>query len=608
MNLWRNVMVACVLAAAPGGVTVSGQNAGCALSVSPTSLEVGEIAEASIVCRNTDVPGLPQLAAPNGLSVQALGSTPSQSSMTQIVNGRRYSERTYTYRLRVIAEQAGKYTLGPFRILAGGSTYATEPVSITVRQATVDPTPRGDRIAFVQLHVEPRTVYVTQNITAVLTLGIRQVEIGGRTFEFDLLRDVLDQRSSQFGVFGDPADRTIQSSQQVIVDTTGAAHRYEIFRITKQIRAEEVGDLVIGPVFVRINYPTQLRRSFWGGFEPTAAEGHSARAGTMTVTVKSPPEEGRPASFTGAIGRYVFDVAARPTEVQKGEPITIAARIRGAPLDGVAGPSFSVQAELGGRFDFSADEPIGETEGGARVFRKAVFPKQIGEQTLPRLEWTYFDPSAERYVTLASEPIPIVVNPPSAPTTVVPMAGLVPGAEPDQSTRLTLLSGGLSPNIVDPHALLANQAITLKPLSVVAIAGPPVAWLFVLFLVQHRNRLASDPQYARRRRARREALARIELAGRNGRSSDRWSLLASAVTGYVAARFGCPGASLTSAEVRETLATNGVDHETSEAIVRFLESCDAARYTPSGSSGDGVSDAGGQVRRWIDHLEKHVPS
>jgi hypothetical protein len=591
-----------------GAGMVHAQDAGCALNVGTTALEVGEVADATLVCRNTGEPELPQLTVPEGVSLQAISATPSQRSLTQIVNGQRYAEKTFSFQLRLTALQPGTYRLGPIAVQAGGKTFLTLPVTITARAQKVDNAPRGDRIVFVEIGVEPSSLYLTQSLSAELTLGIRKVQINGREFELDLLRDVLDQRSSQFSVFGDPADRTMTTTGQTILDSTGTPHRYEIFRIKKRIRVDEVGELNIGPVFAKVNYPTQLRRSFWGGFEVAAAATHTARAAAVTVAVKPPPEQGRPPTFAGAIGRYAFDVSAKPTEVELGQPITLSMRIRGAPLEGLAGPYLSVAAGLAGRFDYTADEPIGETEGGARVFRKAVFPRQIGDQTIPPIAWSYFDPRAERYVTLNSEPIPIVVNPSTSSPDFVGIASGGDLSARDRQTKLTILQGGISPNVVNSDRLLGNHAVAFGPAWGATVVAGPIAWFATALLVRHRHRLSKDAGYARRRRAFRRATARIQLARRNEAPKEQMALLASAVTGYVADRFGRPGASLTTEEVGTALSEHKVYDETRRSIEDFLRAADAARYASvSGAPGD-FADADRRVRGWLRQLEAHRTS
>jgi hypothetical protein len=318
--------------------------------------------------------------------------------------------------------------------------------------------------------------------------------------------------------------------------------------------------------------------------------------------VKGPPEVGRPADFTGAIGNYTMRVSAKPVRVEQNQPITLAIAVGGSPVSGVAGPDLSQQAELTSRFEFVKDELLGELEGGAKVFRRAIFPKQQGEQTIPPITWSYFDPRRERYVSLTSEPIGLAVDPPSASTTTV---ALINDAQTDpELTTLTVLAGGISPNYVDPMLALADHSFTFTRPFLAALVMPPVAWAFVALGVRHRVRVRTDTGFARRRKARRHARSLMSRAMRNGDPALRLNGLAGAVTSYLSDHFDLPPGQLTPNEVRCLLHANSPDAELADEICRFLETCDAARYAPSSLGDVSATETVTRIRGWIKRIER----
>ena len=343
----------------------------------------------------------------DGLDLKLLNLNPMSSSFTQIINGRASHRTTYTYTMSLTALKEGVYTLGPISVVADGTTYKTEPVTIHVRKTDTTSTPKGDRFIFTEIGVEPRSLYLTETYVAKLTIGIREVQIGRRVYKVDWLR-TLANNQSQLSVFRDADWSQGESS---LTDSRGMRHQYNMFYATKAVRAEEVGAASVGPVFLKIDYPTEVRSVFLGRSEITQSQRETARADAVTVQVKGPPEEDRPSNYTGAIGRFTMSVTAKPTRVEQGQPVTLSVAIRGAPLEGVAGPDLARHPELASRFDYTADELVGDREGNAKVFRRAIFPKQIGEQTIPSISWSYFDPRRKRYFTLTSNPISINVDP-----------------------------------------------------------------------------------------------------------------------------------------------------------------------------------------------------
>jgi hypothetical protein len=577
---------------------VAAQLAGVELQLETRTLELGEAVSVQLVCTNTGMPSTPEAAVPDGLELKLLNPNPSSSSFTQIINGRTTRRSTYTYTMSLTALKEGTYTLGPISVVADGTTFRTEPVTIVVRKTETDGAMQGDRFIFAEIDVHPRSLYVTETYTATLTIGIRKVRIGGRQLNIDLLGQVLDQGRSQLSVFpgGD-----VRRSTRTLPDSSGERHAYELFTVPRQIRAEEVGETLVGPVFLKANYPTSVRRGFFGGYQVTSSRRETARADAIAVDVKGPPEEGRPGDYTGALGRFTMDVSAKPTRVEQGQPVTLSVAIRGAPLEGVAGPDLAAHPELASRFDYTTDELVGDREGNAKVFRRAIFPRQVGDQTIPPISWSYFDPREERYVTLTSDPISISVDPPAPTTTTITTIG-EPQAERGD-TKLTVLTGGIQPNFVDPDAVLAHQSFTLTMPWVVALVASPLLWLAATLANRHRARLRRDPGWARRRGARRAAHAAIGRALQAGQPATCLHGLYEALTGYLSDRFDLPSATLTPGEVRGLLAERGVDEAVARDVVAFLEACDAARYAP-GAGGDlSVPKAAAKVRAWVRRFE-----
>lgn len=582
-----------------GTSSLHAQAPGVVLKIGTAVLEVGEVVDVRVVCTNTGRPGVPEAVVPEGLELKLLNPTPSFNSRTRIINGRRSSQTTYTFQMQLAAMKAGIYTLGPITVKGDKRQYQTKPVRIVVRDAQIVSIPRGDSFVYTEMNVSPQSMYVTESYRATLTIGIRKVEIGGRNYDLNLLRDVLDGRSSQLSVF---ADGTASQSEAWLTDSAGIRHRYAIFRVTKQLRAEAVGDLRVGPIFLKLNYPTALRRGFFGRYEITRRRRETARADAIIIQVKAPPMEGRPNDYTGAIGRYSMKVSAKPTRVEQGQPITLAMAIRGNPLDGIAGPNLTANPKLISRFDFSGDELLGDIEAGAKVFRSAIFPKQTGEQTVPALSWSFFDPRRERYVTLTSDPIEITVEQAAAGST--PLTANDTPKPKNQHTTLTLLQGGISPNFTNPDLVLADRSFVLSLPWLTSLVAAPVFWALLTLTSRHRARLRGDVNFARRRKAYRRADLRINHALRNAEAGSALHGMAEALTGYVADRYGLGTGALTPADVRCLLADNGLDDTLTGEITDFLEVCDAAKYTPIGDQALPPQQAAGRVRRWIKQIER----
>lgn len=597
----RAVTIAFMTAAVWGGAVPAPTFAqvGCSLNLDQRVLELGEMVRVELVCVNTPYPSAPETTVPQGLQLRLTSATPSQRSQTSIINGRVSRESRYTFSLQLTGTREGTYTLGPIMVKTGDTTYPTDPIRIVVRRTEVASGADGDRRVFVEVTVEPTSLYVTQTYEATLVIGVRKVRIGDRNYDVDMLRQVLNLGASQLSVFSGGQAR---QSERILIDANDDRHRYVIYRVTQRVRADEIGSTRVGPVFIKARYPTAVRRNVFGRVEFSRTENEIARADAVTVTVKGPPVEGRPDSFTGAIGRYLFDATVRPTRCAQGDPVTLTITIRGGPLEGVAGPDLTIHPELASRFDFTNDELVGDLEGGAKTFRRAIFPKQAGDQTVPPIEWSYFDPSAERYVTLLSQPIAIAVDQ-RAPGSETSVRLLVPGPVEANEPTLTVVSDGLSANYVDPAFVLADRGFSItSPSALVALVLSPLFCAIVTLTSRHRARLRGDTGYARRRQARIRSDAIVRRALSHDSPAVQWSLLGQALTCFVSDWFNLPSGTLTPIEARAALAANGVDESLADEIAEFLSTCDAIQYAPGQAGGATVTEISERVQSWIKRI------
>ncbi|MEK6675213.1 MAG: BatD family protein [Planctomycetota bacterium] len=577
------------------------QTAGRAeLRFDTVSLEVGESIVGQLIFTNSGVPRAPALSAPDGLELSLLSTTPSFNQSIQMSGTRRVDLTQYTFGIRLTGKKAGKYALGPFTLDCEGSSLTTRPLEVSVRNVVPTSESNGDKLVYAEIQVQPTRIFVTQSYSATLMIGVRKVEIAGRVHEVDnFLNTILDGRSTQLANF---AGKRYTESDISLPDSKGVRHSYKLYKIQTDVRAEDVGEVAIGPVFLRVNYPLSLQRGVFGGTELGETKSLSVRAEGPRVTILGPPEEGRPGDFSGAIGQYTLHVSAKPDHVVQGQPVTLSVGIRGNPLDGLAAPNLTTQPELASRFDFTPEEPGSDIEAGAKVFRKAIFPKQHGEQTVPPLTWTFFDPRQEKYVTLRSEPIPISVAPASESHELSGSDSTA--ANGPSAITLKVLSGGLSPNHVDVQSALASQAVLSTTNTVVPLTIAPLIWLAITLTTKHRARLREDVTWARRRNARRNAERRIRSASREASTKESIGALGDAAIGYIADRFNLPAGTLTPSEAKTVLENHGVHAEIVQEILGFLERCDAARFAPSSLDSLSVVDLSARVRKWVDRIEK----
>jgi hypothetical protein len=149
--------------------------------------------------------------------------------------------------------------------------------------------------------------------------------------------------------------------------------------------------------------------------------------------VKPLPSEGRPKSFSGAVGQFKFTAEGSPANVKIGDPVTMKLTLTGrGNFDRVEAPplldpdgwhAYPPSAKFQSHDEVSLS--------GTKTFELAVVPEKAHPR-MPQFEFSYFDPTTEKYVALTTDPQPLRVEgappPPPAPV-VAPTAAEAPPAD-----------------------------------------------------------------------------------------------------------------------------------------------------------------------------------
>lgn len=269
-----------------------------------------------------------------------------------------------------------------------------------------------------------------------------------------------------------------------------------------KIGEEEVKDYVQGGFSVReINQTIQATKPGIFSFEGAAVEGRAysvdssgrrsydpvalhSETPSLKIEVKPLPTQDKPPSFTGAVGKYTFQVKLNsPKEMNVGDKISLGINI-GGPADTIANvqlPELCCLPGMSGLFKLSDLPPSSVVKDNVKQFTVEMRPLSSNAKEIPGLEFSYFDPDAQQFKTVKSEPIPITVH--EIPTTESPTA-------PSSSSEA-------APKPVSPKAIEigSNYQLTESDLENRLFGGYSVYWLIpfgiALILLERNLRQAS---------------------------------------------------------------------------------------------------------------------
>jgi hypothetical protein len=193
-----------------------------------------------------------------------------------------------------------------------------------------------------------------------------------------------------------------------------------LFALDAVLVARSPGTLSLPGARLRYAYASAFTEDFVNGRVPSDRKDAFVVARAVDVTVKPLPEEGRPASFGGAVGRFTLEASADRTELAVGDSLSLTLRLEGdGDLATCEPPHLSA---LGG---FDVRGMLDDRGHAVRTIVLDLAPThageaaQLGKREIPALSFAFFDPAPPgSYRTVESAPIALRVS--GAPRKDVP--------------------------------------------------------------------------------------------------------------------------------------------------------------------------------------------
>ena len=349
-----------------------------------------------------------------GCSVSYLGMSPMVSSRTTIINGRISESRdvTFVYRYELKPKQAGRYNVPAITVTQGSDVGRSRPSRF---DASAIRTTKDLMIELEWPEHSPRvgeTLPVYLNVlTQVPPTSLRIQDIQIPVFaDTDLLHIVAPPAEGR-SVLGLEAGSGRWDFPYSIQEVTVDRRPFYRLRVESQVTFQKAGTLSAEGASITAKMPTG--RVGRGVFAETRYEMFQAYDDDIRVQIRPLPLQGRPKTFAGAVGEaFNIEVTAETTVIQVGEPVPVELVIRGkGQLEGLQLPDL-IQAGLSpDSFKVLDEQPVGElTEDGGKRFTVPIQVLSVQVRELPALEFSYFDPSEERYVRARSKPIALAVE------------------------------------------------------------------------------------------------------------------------------------------------------------------------------------------------------
>jgi hypothetical protein len=528
----------------------------------------------------------------------------SSSGITMLGGGPPQVRRQITFSYTLISRKAGHLTIPAISVVVDGQTLTTKPHRLRVRELPKSPSPGdqesgspdtgGTDLLLAEITCAQSKLFVGQRAQFTLTIWVKAARYRGSPLRRSNMWRFLTGR---LGAFEQAQVRAGSARRQLADGSTGLYYVYElpIEFVVKQPGPPSFSDVAVG-----LNYPTRFSSDIFGDLRVIDQRTVPRMRPAINVPDVQPlPTEGRPPSFSGAVGQFEISTFATPTNVRVGDPIKLVIDITGELIEALPGPDLTAIPELVDNFRVPTEELAGSVSGNRKRFTQTIRAKHAEVKYIPPIEFAYFDPQSEQYVVTRSEPIPVLVSAVEQ-LDAADLTAITPETTHEPSNAIETRDG-LRGNRPHEGELLATvRPVTLTQTALTTLL-PPVGFGFIWGLMRL-NRARQDQRGRRRRSALRNAERRIHAAAtRDLPPGEFHSAIQAALAGYLADRLNEPPGRFLGPAAVTYLEQRGINRELVARCAELLQRCEQAAYA---GNADGDTSLAALARQCVRQLER----
>ncbi len=556
------------------------------------------------------------------------GPFTSTSSSVQIVNGSvsRTTKNTYTFALQ--AAQEGSFRIGSASLTVKGNKVTSEPFEIKVipddgsnasssgyssgggnssqgrsSQNTNDPQVRGKDL-FLKVIPSKRSAYVGEQIVLnyrlytkvpVSSLSVEKAPSYAGFWTKDITDNNGGSLRQSYETVNGVEYTTAEIQKVIVVPQRAGSLNLDPMTIecVAQIRTQNNSRQSNDPFDIFFNDPffnrniTNVRKEL--------------SCSNLTIDVKNLPDNGKPASFAGAVGNYNFKSDIDKTQLRTNEAFTLTLTVSGTgniELLQMPEPTFPPDFEV---YDPKITTSTSNGVNGMSGTKKAeylVIPRRAGNFDLASIAFSYFNPSNGTYTTLQSDAYSIQVEKGA-------------GGEGGEGSIYASNQEGIKYLGSDIRHIMTGDP-RLKPVHSAFFATIPyfiillamlLVFIILLAVSKKREELKQDNAANRNRKADKVARGRLKNANQylNTKDQDKFYVeMSQALWGYIADKLGIERFKLSMDTVSEAMRGKNVPDDLTQQFVDTLNSCEFARFAP-GNAEEKMDDL---YRRGIEVITK----
>ena len=341
---------------------------------------------------------------------------------------------------------------------------------------------------------------------------------------------------------------------------------------------QKIGDLEITPLSLNLvlDVPTD-KRDFFGNviYDQTS---QLISTGMRRIIVKDLPQQGKPNSFSGAVGKFEFDVILNKNSLRATESFQAELKVKGNgnlklfDLPDILVPN-SMELFEPEREELISTNLSGMSGSVSKFF--TVIPRFQGNFPIEEVEFSYFDPETEKYKILKSPRLTIDVydGPVISNTNINDNSNIITS---NDSFRFIKTKGNLTE--------IKNDIFFQSRFFYVIATTPFVLLLsLLLFTTYKKNRKKSSNELIRIQE--RQINRMIDSAKESiGDKVSFYDKIEKAIMKSLIVKFSIRMESLNKEKIEQIGKEKGLIKEDVILIIKLIENCEKAKYSRSSNS------------------------
>ncbi len=505
----------------------------------------------------------------------------TQSSSTQIINGKRSVAVTYNYQLAPL--KTGSLIIKPAILMLAGVAYRSDPITVSVSKP--DPNLQATRSpAYVETSISNANPYVNEQVIYTFKL-FRRVE--AKNFNLKMSYEDNDFRKEDMGD-AKTYPRTINGVQ------------YKVHELSTALYPIHSGTVEIPPAILDLDLinlaRNSSRRNRFSGFFNDPFFGSRAtlvhktiRSKPIQVQVRPLPKTGKPYNFSNIAGSLTLSADIGKKELKVGDTTTLTVTVKGP--GSVKNLSLSLP-EMKDRFKIYPDQPEskltiqGNNLKGEKIFKFALVPLKDGNNILPSIPLPYFDPGTKKYITAQTKPVALTVHP-AGDSENLNFTGSSPSQVPGTKNSVQMMGEDILPIHTQLSDFEKSQAPEARyfVFAGATLVPPFIFFLFTAYTRYHR-RLKYDTAFVRNRKAFKVAHHKLKSLSGSAESNPKELVksLSEIFREYIGNKLNLQGKAITSLEVERKLIDCDYPQEQAVSTRALLEKYESLQYAPPGDS------------------------